>query len=274
MPPPAADESAAAGFSWRLTPTTEPDPLVAAAPTEATTAPTEAATPAETVPMNLPTTASTEPAPAPAPTPVARAVRGGRRPTGRPTRILLWVLGALLALLVLILLFVLGARMNAGASEPVSAPGATPTRSSPTATPTPTPTRTVPPTPTVAASPGTHRWDALAGRECLRPYTSPWAQTFTVVPCAKPHEAQLVLRATFSTAPSVPYPGATQLASQIDLLCSKPGVIDLSAAAALDDVQVQGAYPATAAQWSAGQRSYFCFVSRASGKPITGSLAG
>jgi hypothetical protein len=36
---------------------------------------------------------------------------------------------------------------------------------------------------------------------------------------------------------------------------------------------VQGAYPATAEQWEAGQRDIFCFVSRSSGEPLTGSIA-
>jgi hypothetical protein len=207
-----------------------------------------------------------------APAHEARARRGGRR-SERSTRILFWVAAGLLAVLVIILLFVLGTRVNAGASVLVSATTRTATRpATPSATPTPTPT--APPTPRAAAAVGTHRWDALAGGECLQPYASPWAERFTVVACAQPHAAQLVVRGSFSTAPTAAYPGAQQLASQINLLCSKPGVINLAAAGALDDVQVQGAYPATAAQWSAGQRSYFCFASRASGKPITGSLTG
>ena len=200
----------------------------------------------------------------------ASPAHGRKRPMERSTRILLIAAGGLLLVLVLILLFVLGSRLVRSA-QPVSTPTATATHT-PTATPTPTPT--VPPTPKTTASIGSHPWDALGGGECLQPYTSPWAQNFTVVACTSPHAAQLVLRGSFSTDPAAAYPGADALASQINTLCMKPGVINLSAAGSLNDVQVQGAYPASAEQWQSGQRSYFCFVSRSSGKAITGSLAG
>ena len=39
------------------------------------------------------------------------------------------------------------------------------------------------------------------------------------------------------------------------------------------DVQFEGSYPATSSQWDAGDRSYYCFVNRSSGDPLTGSLA-
>jgi hypothetical protein len=51
-------------------------------------------------------------------------------------------------------------------------------------------------------------------------------------------------------------------------------VLNLDAAGQYDDAQIQGSYPVTAKQWQDGQRSYYCFVSRSSGQPITGSLAG
>ncbi len=84
----------------------------------------------------------------------------------------------------------------------------------------------------------------------------------------------MVYTNAFSLDPNAAYPGAATLAGQLNLLCNRPGVINLSAAAAFPDVQVQGTYPATAAQWQNGQRSYYCFVNRQSGQPITGSLAG
>jgi len=199
------------------------------------------------------------------------ASKGGGRRMERSTRILMFAAGGLLLVLLLILLFVLGTRMSAGSSQPVSTPTASATHT-PTATPTPTPT--APPTPKDPAAVGTHAWDALGGGECLQPFTSPWAQNFTVVACTTPHTAQLVLRGSFTTDPTAAYPGAQELASQINTLCMKPGVINLSAASAFDDIQVQGSYPASTEQWTSGQRSYFCFVSRSSGKSITGSLAG
>ena len=70
------------------------------------------------------------------------------------------------------------------------------------------------------------------------------------------------------------FPGEPELAAQINTLCSAVGVIDLTAAAAVTDVQVQGSYPVTAEQWRAGDRNYYCFVSRSSGEPLPASLAG
>jgi hypothetical protein len=184
--------------------------------------------------------------------------------SGRTTRTLLWVAGALLAIIVLVGLFFLGQRLGSG-STPVAAP--TPT---PTATPTPTPT----PAPTGTQPAGVHQWDALGGGECVQPYTSPWDEEFTVVDCAAPHTAQLVYRGTFPGDETTAFPGETALSSQINLLCSAPGVIDLAAARAYPDVQLQGSYPVTDEQWTSGQRSYFCFVSRSSGEPLTTSVAG
>lgn len=190
-------------------------------------------------------------------------------------RLLFWVAGGLAVVLVLIGLFALGTRLPAlfGGAGPALLSGAS---ASPSATPTPTPT----PTPTVQPKPagpqpaGTHPWNTLGGGECIQPFTTPWAETFTVVDCAAPHAAQMVYTNLFSADPAAPYPGADALAQQINLLCTKPGVIDLAAAGAYPDLQLQGTYPATDKQWKDGQRSYYCFASRASGQPLTSSVAG
>ena len=175
-------------------------------------------------------------------------------------------------------LFFLGMRL---ASQPSAgtpaepAPTASPTPSgTPTSTPTPSPTPTEEPADVAAGpvAPGVHAWDDLRGGECLDPYASPWEEEFTVVDCANPHPAQLVHRGGFPTdAPD--YPGEQAIQPQLSLLCSAPTVIDVAAAAPYTDLQVQGAYPATAEQWNAGQRDIFCFVSRTSGEPLTGSIA-
>lgn len=188
----------------------------------------------------------------------------------RTTRILFWVAGALLVVLVLIGLYVFGMQIPGLVS---AAPTPTPTQ---TATKTATPTAS--PTPTAQATgpqaPGVHAWDTLRGGECLNPFSSPWALKFTVVDCATPHAAQLVYTNVFTSDPAAVFPGDAQLASQINLLCTKPGIINLDAAGAFTDAQIQGSYPATEKQWKDGQRSYFCFVNRASGEPLTGSIAG
>jgi hypothetical protein len=119
-----------------------------------------------------------------------------------------------------------------------------------------------------------HEWDQLGGGECLEPYVSPWEEEFTVIDCAAPHTGQLVYRGTFPGDATTPFPGEAALASQINLLCSAPGVIDLAAARAFPDVQLQGSFPVTDKQWTEGQRYYYCFVSRSGGEALTGSIAG
>jgi hypothetical protein len=188
-------------------------------------------------------------------------------PSPRAQRIMLIVAGALLLLLLLIALFIVGRTVM----HPVAMTSPSPTATK-TATPTPTPTATAAATGPVA--PGKHPWDALRGGECLQPFTTAWANTFTVVDCASPHAAQMVYTSVFSADPKAAFPGADALASQINALCSRPGVLNLDAAGQLDDAQLQGSYPVTEKQWKSGQRSYYCFVSRSSGQPITGSLAG
>jgi type IV secretory pathway VirB2 component (pilin) len=193
----------------------------------------------------------------------------------RNNRILFSVAGGLAIVLVLIGLFALGTRIPSlfGAAKPAPAPtaSATPVASP---TPTPTPVPTVTPKPGAAVGAGTHPWDALGGGECIQPFTSVWAQEFTVVDCAAPHTAQLVYTNVLSADPAAPYPGADALAGQIPGLCTASGVVDLGAAGAYPDLQVIGSFPATEQQWKDGQRSYYCFVDRSGGEPLTSSVAG
>ncbi|MCU1415480.1 MAG: hypothetical protein JWN80_2820 [Microbacteriaceae bacterium] len=213
-----------------------------------------------------------------------RAPRKKGDPLPRTQKILLWVAGGLLAVLILVVLFFVGTRLPALLG---TAPVAIATKT-PTATPTPTAT--------VAAGPvgvGLHKWSDLRGGECVNPFTSVWAETFTVIDCATPHSAQMVFRGTFppivvapsaaaSTATPAPtatavapggYPGIAALQAQINLLCTTPGVINLAAAGAYTDIQFQASYAASAQEWNNGQHDYFCFITRKSGQPITGSLA-
>lgn len=194
---------------------------------------------------------------------------------GRTQKILAGVGGGLLAVIALIALFLLGTRLPdlVGPAPAV-------------ATPTPTPTPTITALPIGPVAPGFYEWDELLGGECLDPYdttTGAWGEEFTVVDCAAPHAAQMVYRAWFPPAvvdpenpqvgkPDDPFPGVEALQAQITLLCSAAGVVDLAAAGAYADVQVQGSYPVTEEQWDADP-SYFCFVNRSSGEPLTGSVA-
>ncbi|AYG03268.1 hypothetical protein [Gryllotalpicola protaetiae] len=193
-----------------------------------------------------------------------------------------WLLIAaaiLVAILIGIALFTLGRSIAAGRDQAPAAATHTSTPSPKATTPTPTPTPTQTADQTVAGNgplaPGqSYQWDQLNGGECIDPFGSPWAQTFAVVDCNAQHAAQLVYTAPFASDPSAPFPGEQAISSQVNLLCSKPGVIDLHAAAAYNDVQVVAAYPVNAEQWNSGQRNYFCFVTRSSGQQFSSSIAG
>jgi hypothetical protein len=193
---------------------------------------------------------------------------------GRPQKILAGIGGGLLGLIALVALFLVGTRLPdlLGPAPAV-------------ATPTPTPTPTMTALPIGPVEPGTYDWDELLGGECLEPYDAEagaWAEEYTVVDCAEPHSAQMVFRAWFPAEldPDDPeaepvrpsFPGVDELQAQISLLCSAPGVVDLAAAGAYNDAQIQGSYPVTEEQWDTDP-SYYCFVSRSSGEPLTGSVA-
>ena len=180
---------------------------------------------------------------------------------------MLIVAGALLLVLLFIALFIVGRTV----AHPDAPPTPTPTATK-TATPTPTPTPTAVATGPVAL--GKHPWNALGGGECLQPFTTPWADTFTVVDCATPHAGQLVYSARLSTDAAAPFPGADAVAAQASALCARAGILNLDAAAKYGDAQLQASYPVTDEQWKQGQRSYYCFVNRSSGQPISGSLMG
>lgn len=182
-------------------------------------------------------------------------------------RSLLWAAAVLVAILVLLALFAIGRRLPALFAAP-PAPVAT---STPTPTPTPEPVD-----PADGPQPaGEHAWDRLRGGECLEPYESAWQEEFTVVDCAEPHTAQLLVRAEFpeEAAPGGTYPGFDELAGRINLLCTDPKVIDYEAAREFEDILVEGAHAVTAEEWDEGHREYFCFLHRSGGDPLTGTLA-
>jgi len=189
---------------------------------------------------------------------------GGRSDGGnRTVRILAWVAGGLVAALVLVGLFFLGTQLSGGggqAAEPVTTP--TQTEEAPVAAPT------------APQPPGVHAWNTLFGGECLDPFESAWAEEFTVVDCAAPHAAQLVYRGTLPGEEGSPFPGEAEIASQMNLLCTAPGIIDVAAVSGIEDLQVQAAFPVTEEQWADGERTYYCFANRAGGEPLTAGIAG
>ncbi|MDN4596929.1 hypothetical protein [Leifsonia virtsii] len=255
-----------------LGPTEEADGIDDAAATGGPAAGAAASPAPAAAQTSTPVTASTSPSAAAGPTaaPAGPGLWGSRN-----NRILFSVAGGLAVLLVLIGLFALGTRIPSlfGAAKPVPAPTASAASATPKPTPTPTPVPTVTPKPAPVGA-GTHPWDALGGGECIQPFTTVWAQEFTVVDCATPHTAQLVYTNLLSADPAAPYPGADALAGQVPGLCTASGVVDLNAAGAYPDLQVIGSFPATEQQWKDGQRSYYCFVNRSGGEPLTTSVAG
>jgi hypothetical protein len=196
-------------------------------------------------------------------TPAPVPPRQPSAPLSKNQKLLFWIAGGVIALLVLAVLFVVGTKI------PAPAPVAATKSATPKVSPSPTST----PVSTGRAAVGPHLWSDLRGGECVDPYTNPFELRYTVVDCAAPHPAQIVVRGTFPGGAAA-YPGVEALQSQINLLCTAPGVIDLSTAGAYNDIQLQASYAATTEEWTKGQHDYFCFVNRAAGEPITGSVAG
>ena len=179
---------------------------------------------------------------------------------------LLWISGGLFALIALFALFLLGTRIPEWTAKP--APIVTP-EPEPEPEPEPDPLEGIPDD--VPLPEGVWAWDLLRGGECLDPFESPWVEEFTVVDCAEPHAAQLIQRAEFPEAGDE-FPGSEALAAPLSLVCSSPEVLNFDAASAYDDIQVQTAYPVTAEEWESGYRDFFCFITRAEGQPLEGSL--
>jgi hypothetical protein len=200
-------------------------------------------------------------------TPVAAMPREPSAPFSKNQKLLFWVAGGVIALLVLAILFAIGTKI-AAAPAPVAASKSVTPKVSPSPSPSSIPSVAGP----VAA--GVHLWSDLRGGECVDPYSNPFDLRFTVVDCGAPHPAQMVFRGTFAGASTAAYPGLESLQSQINPLCTAPGVIDLATAGAYSDIQFQASYAATTEEWTKGQRDYFCFVNRVGGEPITGSVAG
>lgn len=184
-----------------------------------------------------------------------------RAPIPRNQKILMWIAGGLVAALALVALFTLGTKLS-GAVAP------------PAALPTPTPTET---TPSVAAigpvAPGEHRWDELLGGECIAPYQSAWQDSYVVVNCTTPHPAQMVLRGKFDDPASATYPGIDALQKRVPALCGSPTVINYAVAGTASDIQITASFAADETDWAAGNRTFYCFATRAAGATFASSIA-
>jgi hypothetical protein len=194
----------------------------------------------------------------------------GHLPLNPIQKNLVWVVGALVVVLVLLAFFLLGTRLGDQATSSAAARASASASASAKATPTPT---TVP-TGAVAGpvAPGVYAWGSLLGGECLSSFTSAWAEKFTVVDCGGTHVAQLLARGQLPEAAGSAYPGAASLQTEITALCSVPSVLNYSVAGAVNDIQISSSFPATTAEWSKGDRTYYCFVNRSGGGALAGNL--
>lgn len=203
----------------------------------------------------FPAEASGSPAPA--------RPREAREPMGRTQKILLLAVGGLLVALALVAVFMLGTRSPGILPQPEAEPDVVEEA--------PNPVAAAPVVGPIAA--GTHAWNELLGTECIEPFGSVWDEEFTVVDCATPHTAQMISRGIFGDEAYADYPEEGELQARINLLCTSPASVNYAAAGALSDIAVSASYPASAEEWDAGEREYFCFLTRSTGEPLVVSLA-
>lgn len=188
--------------------------------------------------------------------------REPRAPLANSQKALMGIAGGLIGVLLLIGLFFLGEHLGAATAATPTASTTTGAKSTPTSAGSGGP-----------AAPGVQQWSALQGGECIQPFSSAWAVTFTVVACTKDHDAEMVFKGRLSNADDTGYPSTTQFQTQLTALCSAPTAINYKAAASITDLQVSFSYPPSAQNWISGNRTYYCFVDRASGGTLPGDLS-
>jgi Septum formation len=193
---------------------------------------------------------------------VADSPREPRAPLSSSQKVLMGVAGGLIGVLILIGMFFLGQRIG-------TAQAATPSASSTSgSTNVPTPAGAGSP-----AAPGVRQWSVLQGGECIQPFSSAWAATFTVVDCTSDHDAEMVFKGKLPDSSASGYPTTTQFQTELTGLCSAPTAINYATAKAVTDLQVSFSYPPTESKWLSGDRTYYCFVDRQSGGSLTGDLS-
>ena len=119
---------------------------------------------------------------------------------------------------------------------------------------------------------GTWAWDELRGGECISSFMGPFDETFQVVDCDAPHNAQLISAALVSRESGAAFPGQESLSATAREMCEGGDTIARFVAENYRDLVIEYAYPITNEQWVAGQRAVYCFVTSASGQMFTQSL--
>lgn len=121
---------------------------------------------------------------------------------------------------------------------------------------------------------GEWAWFELRGGECITGFAGAFAQSFTVVPCELPHDAELVLASVLSKEAGDTFPGEDSALGSAKELCDVSEAINRDAAAVYSDLIVDYSYPTTEAGWDEGYRGVYCFVTRSSGDFMAERLSG
>lgn len=107
---------------------------------------------------------------------------------------------------------------------------------------------------------------------CLSDYESPWSASFVVTDCTEPHTAeQYAVVPVASEFPDGKWPGVEALAKRAMLACQSNEVLNFTIADDVPDLVIESRWPATQAEWDAGERDYHCFGVSPSGE-LTSAL--
>ncbi|MCF8546744.1 MAG: efflux RND transporter permease subunit [Microbacteriaceae bacterium] len=144
---------------------------------------------------------------------------------------------------------------------------------------------TVPTLPTIAVSPretGNWSWDELNGGECIDNYDdadpttdNAFQDSYDVVRCDDPHDAQLVRVGDLRTDAGIPiYPGDNAIGLVAMGECFSSKIIKASAKVTHPTLSSDWRYPTSQTQWNKGNTFYYCFAHTNPIADITGSVAG
>lgn len=114
--------------------------------------------------------------------------------------------------------------------------------------------------------PGDASWVDLRGGECLRPFETAFAETFSVVECSTPHDAQVLVAQLVSRDRTEVYPGEAAMALRAREICDVSELVNTEYAAEFENLYIEPSYPVTQDQWDEGQRVVWCFVRSGSGE--------
>lgn len=121
-------------------------------------------------------------------------------------------------------------------------------------------------------SPGIWAFDELRGGECITGYTGPFEDTYQVVPCSSPHDAEVVKASLLSIDPTERFPGEDAVLETAQRVCEVSRLLNLAVASKYSDLLMDYSYPVTEKEWDSGQRVVYCFVYRPTGASLSGSL--